>query len=150
MTLSVVDDPTQEQLDDLASLYAESEYWGHRSRERYRQALGNSDAVVGLVEDGEFVAGARVLTDGTFYARVCDVHVRDERRHEGLGSRLLDAVLEHPALATVASVSLNCRAGLCAFYERAGFERVDTVDGPDGPEENFSMMLLRNGGGGEE
>jgi len=62
-----------------------------------------------------------VLTDFAIKALIFDVIVDSEYRGQGLGKRLLDAVVAHPALQTVQHLELYCLPELVPFYERCGF-----------------------------
>ena len=124
---------------ELTALYEAYDWWADREVESVREALANSIAV-GVREDGELVASARVVTDGVYYAKCYDVVVREERRGEGIGAELLDAVVSHPELEDV-FLSLTCREGLVPFYERCGFEPYPSpVERPDGPAEEMAHL----------
>lgn len=60
----------------------------------------NTPLSLGVRDDGDLVAAACVLTDYTYYPRMYDVIVREDRRGEGLGGELLFAVVEHPRFRT--------------------------------------------------
>jgi predicted GNAT family N-acyltransferase len=68
-----------------------------------------------------------VLTDHAYVGLILDVIVAADQRHRGLGSTLMDAVVNHPALAGVGSLELTCQAALAGFYGRFGF--TDQVGG---------------------
>jgi GNAT superfamily N-acetyltransferase len=130
---------------ELAALYESYDWWADRSVESVREALSNSLAL-GLRDDGDFVASARVVTDGVYYARCYDVVVAEARRGAGVGEELLEAVVTHPILEDV-FLSLTCRTGLAEFYERCGFEPYPSpVKRPDGPaEEMVHLYRPRDG-----
>jgi len=133
---------------ELTALYGEYGWWADREVEGVRRALANTDVAVGIEagEDGDLVAAARVLTDRTYYANVFDVVVAAERRGEGLGARLLEAVVDHPDLRSVVGVSLLCRQGLVPFYGSVGFERHDgEVELPEGGTGDLVRMTYRTG-----
>lgn len=98
---------------------------------------------MGLRDDGDLVAVARVISDGVYYAKVYDVVVATSRRGENVGTRLMEAVVNHPHLDDV-FLSLTCRTGLVEFYERAGFEPYPSpVDRPDGEPEEMRHLVRR-------
>jgi len=68
------------------------------------------------------IAFARVITDETYKALVLDVIVDPAARHRGLGKKLMDAIVGHPALVRVEHFELYCRPELIPFYERWGFK----------------------------
>lgn len=126
---------------EVRTLYGTYGWWDDRTDDDVREALDETDVVVGIRDDetGELVASARVLTDYTFYAMVFDVVVRADRRGEGLGRELMAAVVAHPALADVAP-TLLAREGLVEFYESCGFEVATPVAHPDGEPEALRFM----------
>lgn len=128
----------------LTALYEEYGWWADRTVEDVRTALARTPVAVGLRDDGDLVAAARVVTDGVFYAKLYDVVVAESRRGEGVGAELLDAVVSHPELDDV-FLSVTCREGLVGFYERAGFEPYpNPVERPDGdPEEMYHLYRPR-------
>lgn len=146
---------------ELVDLYREYDWWADRDSETVRDALRRTDEVVTLRADGvsgdartareteptdergehgRVLAAARVLTDYTFYATVYDVIVRADRRGEGLGRTLLEAVVDHPRLADVTPMLL-AREGLVPFYESCGFEPVGPVEHPDGDPEPLDVLM---------
>jgi ribosomal protein S18 acetylase RimI-like enzyme len=68
----------------------------------------------------------RVLTDQTARAFIVDVIVAADCRGCGLGRRVVDEVLSHPAVRNVELVELYCRPELVRFYERMGFSSPDS------------------------
>jgi predicted GNAT family N-acyltransferase len=129
---------------ELTALYEEYEWWEDRDVEGVREALTETEVAVGVADDGELVAAARVLTDYTYYANVFDVIVAADRRGEGLGETLMGAVLDHPDLQSVPGLSLLCRRGLIPFYESVGFGVYDReVEFPEGDAEELVRMTYR-------
>ena len=136
-----VRDLTPADAEALTALYRDYEWWNDRDPEDVRRALAGTAVAVGVEADDELVAAARVLTDRTYYAKVYDVIVAADRRGEGHGGRLMEAVREHPDLRAVDGLALNCRAGLVSFYESVGFERFDReMEVPEGGTEKLVRM----------
>ena len=139
--MTIVRDLTPADAEALTALYRDYEWWADRTTEDVRRALAGTAVAVGIEADGELVAAARVLTDRTYYAKVYDVIVAADRRGEGHGGRLMEAVWEHPDLRAVDGLALNCRAGLVRFYESVGFERFDReMEVPEGGTEKLVKM----------
>lgn len=111
------------QFDDLRRLY-EREWWTRgRSEAEVRCLIDQSDVIVAFCEadSRRLVAFARVLTDFAIKALIFDVIVDSEYRGQGIGKRLFDAVVTHPALQTVQHLELYCLPELVPFYEHWGF-----------------------------
>ncbi len=94
-------------------------YWAEgRPREVMARAIENS-LVIGLfTAEGTQVGFARFVTDHATFAWLCDVFVDAGHRGKGLGSFLVQAAIEHPAvrgarqvLATEPGRSLYARFG---------------------------------------
>lgn len=136
-----VRDLTPEDAPDLTGLYGDYEWWADRETEDVRRALAGTEVAVGVFDADELVAAARVLTDYTYYANVFDLLVAADRRGEGIGQALLEAIVEHPDLQAVAGLSLLCRRRLVPYYETVGFERFDPeIEVPEGGTEELVRM----------
>ena len=110
---------TDDHVDDLLRLYR-NEWWSDgRERDDVVRMLDGSDEVVGFDDtaSGQLAAFARVITDYTYEAVVFDVIVAESHRGVGLGDRLMAAVVDHPGLADVEHVELDCLGEMAEFYE---------------------------------
>lgn len=141
LPMTEVRDLTPDDAAALTSLYEDYEWWNDRTTDEVGTALAETEVAVGVEDDGTLVAAARVLTDYTYYATVFDVIVAADRRGEGVGEILLDAVVDHPDLQSVEGLSLLCRRGLVTFYESVGFELFDPeMEIPEGGTEELVRM----------
>ncbi len=139
-------DLTPADAEELTRLYAEYEWWADREESDVRRALAESEVAVGIEDDG-LVAAARVLTDYTYYANVFDVVVASDRRGEGLGREVMEAIRDHPDLQSVVGLSLLCRRGLVPFYESVGFDLFDPeIEIPEGGTEQLVRMTFEQDG----
>ena len=76
-------------------------YWAKgRPRERTEQAFANS-LVFGMYEGKRQIGVARVVTDFSIVAYLCDVFIHENYRGHGLGKWLMQSMLEHPELKPV-------------------------------------------------
>lgn len=110
-------------VDQLHALY-QNEWWSHdRTVEQTQKAIAGSSLNFGFVnrDTDELVAYTRVLSDFVLKAIISDVIVRPDFRNHGLGARLMEAVLSHPALAEVKRFELSCLPEMEPFYARWGF-----------------------------
>lgn len=83
-----------------------------------RQALHGS-LVFGAYCEGRQVGVVRVVTDGAIFSSVTDVFVEPEHRGKGIGTSLMKAVVEHPAVAGTRCI-LQARQHAWVFYWRTG------------------------------
>jgi len=122
-TPQLVESLSNVQIEQLHALY-QLEWWSRgRALEDVRQLMQTSSLVFGLIdgETGRLVAFCRILTDFLYHATLYDVIVAADCRGRGLGSRLLDAVVDHPRLQRVQAMWLCCLPELLPFYASWGF-----------------------------
>ncbi|HZS29659.1 MAG TPA: GNAT family N-acetyltransferase [Gaiellaceae bacterium] len=74
-------------------------------------------------EDGEVVGIGRLLDDGAFYATVWDVIVVPEAQRRGIGTAILELLLERAAGRSI--VALVASPAGKPLYERYGFSSDD-------------------------
>jgi GNAT superfamily N-acetyltransferase len=106
---------------ELTDLMRTAWWMSDRTPAEVSRLLEHSDMVTTVTLADRLVGFARVLTDYTHLALVLDVIVDESQRGSGLGAALLDAVVNHPKLATVRSLELVCQPELIPFYRRWGF-----------------------------
>lgn len=76
--------------------------------------------------------------------------VASDRRNEGYGETLMQAVVDHPNLQDLPGLSLLCRDGLVPFYESVGFELFEReMEIPEGGTEELVRMAYRHESGDE-
>jgi GNAT superfamily N-acetyltransferase len=85
--------------------------------------LPNALFSVVLELDGEAVGCGRVVGDGGLYFYVQDVIVAAEHRGQGLGARIMDAVMAYleRTARPGAFVGLMAAQDIAPFYEKYGF-----------------------------
>ncbi|MGB9986436.1 GNAT family N-acetyltransferase [Salarchaeum japonicum] len=90
-----------------------------------REGLPNSRYGVTAVHEptGETVGMARVVGDGATVFHVCDMAVHPDHQQRGLGTRLMDAVVEYIDENASETAYVNLLADVDGFYEQWGFER---------------------------
>jgi nitroimidazol reductase NimA-like FMN-containing flavoprotein (pyridoxamine 5'-phosphate oxidase superfamily)/GNAT superfamily N-acetyltransferase len=111
--------------DDAAEAAAlvEDAYWNRGiPRECIARAHRASSAWVLARErsSGRIVATARAISDGAKRAWIYDVFVAVEHRGQGLGTRIMKLLLDHPRVRHVARVHLSTRDAQL-FYRGLGF-----------------------------
>lgn len=90
-------DPTRLDVDAIADMLSRA-YWAKgRSRaviERYIQ----HSLTFGIYADRRQIGLARVVTDYTTFAWLCDVVIHEDYRGRGLGKWLMETIHDHPDL----------------------------------------------------
>ena len=109
-------------VEQLWQLFQEEWWTQGRTLAETSAMLRHSDEVFALMDNGEMLAGfARVITDYVFKALVLDIIIADAHRGRGLGRVLIQAVMDHPALAGVNHFELYCLPEMMPLYEKWGF-----------------------------
>lgn len=113
---------SQPHIAELHQLYQQAWWSNTRTFEETQQCVENSQICIGLVDtQQQLVAFARVLTDYTFKAFICDVIVAPSHRKRGLGDRIMSLIQQHHKLRHVKSFELFCVPEMFAFYQKHGF-----------------------------
>lgn len=96
-SFTVSTDPARLDMNAIYDFLSRA-YWAKgRPRERTQDAMKNS-LVFGLYQGEKQIGIARVVTDFSIVAYLCDVFIDDEYRGHGLGKWLVQSILEHPDL----------------------------------------------------
>ena len=99
-------------------------YWANtRPRERTERAIKNS-LVFGVYDGEKQIGVARVVSDYSIFAYLCDVFIHEDYRTHGLGKWLMQTILEHPDLREMRRWLLvtNDAHGL---YRQFGFTSIE-------------------------
>jgi GNAT superfamily N-acetyltransferase len=117
---TVTTDPARLDLDTICAFLARA-YWApKRTREAIARSLEHSIAF-GVFEGAPQIAFARVISDRATYAYLADVFVDEGRRGEGVGTLLMECIMDHPALQGLERWSLATRDAH-ALYRKFGFQ----------------------------
>jgi GNAT superfamily N-acetyltransferase len=109
---------------------SEQSYWAPgRSRARQDAAIdGSRNFGIYSITSNKQVAYARMVTDGVTFAWLCDVFVDPEIRGHGIGTMLIDAIVEHcrPLGLRRIALSTDDAHGL---YTKFGFAPLAAAEG---------------------
>jgi ribosomal protein S18 acetylase RimI-like enzyme len=113
---------------DFARVHAwlASSYWSPGiSRERVETGARHSALVLGAFDDGSGVQTgfARVVSDKTRFAYLCDVWVDEAWRGRGIARALVRHAMEHPEFATVSTWTLGTKDAQ-SVYAPLGFRDI--------------------------
>lgn len=92
-----------------------------RSADELARAVSASWRLECAYEDDALVGVGRLVSDGVQYAVVFDMIVKPSHQGRGIGSRLLERLLEHCEAAGIPDVLLFAARGTEPFYRRHGF-----------------------------
>ena len=113
-----------EMQQEFFLLYS-GEWWTtDRKFDDVMSMVRHSDLVLGCcASNGKLIGFARVMTDYIFKAMIFDVIVDPDFRGLGVGKAVVDRIVGHETLRSVASFELYCPERLIPFYEKLGFAK---------------------------
>jgi len=116
-------DPARLDLNAIVDMLARA-YWAiGRPPEKTERAI--RDSLVFGVYDGDRQIGlARVVTDFSIFAYLCDVFIHEDYRANGLGKWLIQTILEHPDLVDVRRWLL-VTSDAHGLYKQFGFTNLE-------------------------
>lgn len=116
----VSDDLSRLDMDFVVAAL-QSAYWSAgRPREIIEESWRNS-LCFGLFDGDRQIGFTRIVTDKVIFSWFCDVWVDPAYRSHGLGTWMLQCVMEHPDVSATRQVLITQDAH--GFYEKLGFER---------------------------
>ena len=125
--LIVSDDKSLLDIDRVAAWLAASYWANERDRPTIERSIENSYAVGVYTPTGEQVALARATTDYASFAWIGDVVVDDEWRGKGVGTWLMQTLVDELRARGVPRFVLGTRDAH-GVYEKVGFGPLRVVD----------------------
>lgn len=115
--LMISTDPARLDLEAITALLSRSYWAADRTREKIARTLEHS-LVFGMYDGQKQIGLARLVSDYTTYAWLCDVFIHEDYRGRGLGKWLMESILAHPELQGLRRFVLATRDahGLYAQY----------------------------------
>jgi GNAT superfamily N-acetyltransferase len=114
-------DPAQLDLPLIHRFLSQESYWARNvPLEIVQLAIANS-LCFGMYQDERQVGFARVITDKATFGYLADVFIVSSNRRQGLGRRLVEAVLAHPELQGLRRLMLATRDAH-ALYRHASHD----------------------------
>ena len=128
-------DPARLDMDTICDFLTRA-YWANtRPRERTERAVQNS-LVFGVYEGDRQIGVARVVTDYSIFAYLCDVFIHESYRAHGLGKWLIQTMMEHPDLKDIRRwvlITTNAHG----LYKQFGFA---SMEDPEHWMQNFKRF----------
>ncbi len=123
---TVTTDATRMDIDVIHGYLARA-YWSEGiPREIVERAVPRS-LCFGLFERETQIGFARVVTDYTTFAYICDVFVLESHQGKGLGTWLMQCVMQHPEMQGLRRCQLITRDAH-TLYEKVGFRSLSKAE----------------------
>jgi GNAT superfamily N-acetyltransferase len=129
---SISDDPAAVDVDFVERMLRTS-YWASRRERSVIERSLQTSVPLSVFHGGRQVAFARIVSDLVTFAWIADVIVDPQYRGRGIGTWLMERVMEHPAVVGTSQQLLrtNDAHGLYAKY---GFENAECMARKPGEE----------------
>ena len=112
---------------DAIHAFLTQSYWSPGiPRATVARAIANS-LCFGVFWQGQQVGFARMVTDKTTFAYLCDVYVLEAHRGRGVSKQLMDYVVKHPDLQGLRRMMLATRDAH-GLYAQFGFTPLSAPD----------------------
>ncbi len=106
----------------LKDLLDEHAFWArNRNYANLRKLLAKSSVVITLWRNKRMVGFGRATSDGIYRAVLWDIVVAEEEQGQGLGKKVVEAVLSAPEMHKVERIYLMT-TNRKEFYEQLGFK----------------------------
>lgn len=115
----IISDATNLDASQLLRLFHQAPWAKNRTLEDAKAMLDHSDVVLCAWDGDRLVGFGRVLTDFVYRATIWDVIVDQTYQKQGIGTELVQRILNHPRLKKVELFWLCTRRP--GFYEKLGF-----------------------------
>jgi ribosomal protein S18 acetylase RimI-like enzyme len=107
------------QPEQLLTLFQQAPWAKGRTLNDARDMLRHTDVAVCAWDGDHLIGFGRVLTDFVFRATIWDVIVDEAYQKQGIGTEIVQRILQHPRLKKVELFWLCTRRP--GFYEKLGF-----------------------------
>lgn len=123
----VSDDKALLDLNAIHNFLSKEAYWAKdRSMETIRKSIDGSFCL-GLYKEIQQTGFARVITDYSTFAYLCDVYVIEEHRRKRIGHFILDCLFSIPELSQVTWLLKTTYAQ--SLYKDFGFLELKSIKG---------------------
>jgi N-acetylglutamate synthase-like GNAT family acetyltransferase len=124
MEYSISTDKSKIDVEAVHDYLCNRSYWAKgRSIERVKKSIDNSICFGMYDSEGNMVGFARVVTDKVVFAYLMDLFIFEAYRGKGLGTELVQHIIEHPDLQVrLWFLSTKDAHGL---YKKFGFTELD-------------------------
>lgn len=109
---------------ELQELYRFTHWGRSRTLDQIARMLQGSDLCFSVRCEERLVAFCRMLTDFVFRGSIWDILVHPDHQGKGLGSRMMNYALLHPAVKNIPIIT-SYSSDLVAFVTHHGFEDRD-------------------------
>lgn len=120
MNIEISDDKQRLNVDKIHHFLHEHSSWAQGISRTLVETSIEHSVCLAAYSDKEQAAFCRIVTDQATFANLVDVIVWPEYQRQGIAARLMQAVIEHPSVASVRRFTL-ATSNAHGLYEKFGF-----------------------------
>ena len=128
MKWKVIKSFDERRIAQLMELYR-SVWWANtRQIQEVRLLIKHTTVNIGCVDpkNDQLIGFVRAISDQVCKAVIFDVIVHTDYQGQGLGKSLMQLILGHPLVKSAEHIELYCLDDKMAFYEKIGFQNMNT------------------------
>jgi len=117
-------DPSPVEIEQIISLYQAAEWWAAEDTKRQdliQRLIIGSHCFLVAIEEGQIGGMGRAISDGVNDAYIQDVTVLPHLRHRGIGSRMVEMLVQRLHRDGMRWIGLIAADQSHEFYARLGF-----------------------------
>ena len=126
LTFTFLVSPTPEQLQQIIALYRMEKWWGEApdDPDLVARIIAGSHCFMIVTNGSEIIGMGRALSDGASDAYIQDVTVKKTFRGQGIGTRIIEELVERLHQDGLAWIGLIAEKNSYQFYEQLGFKKM--------------------------
>jgi GNAT superfamily N-acetyltransferase len=125
---SILTDHKQMNIDFIHDYLCNQSYWAQgRSRDVVEKSIRNS-LCFGVFEGEKQVGFARIVSDYSTFAWLCDVFIAESYRGQGLGKWLVKSVTSHPEVKSLKYILLATSDAHELYRKYGDFKALQAID----------------------
>jgi GNAT superfamily N-acetyltransferase len=120
--IDISEEKSRLNIDVIHGFLKRSSWAAHRTRETLVKSIANS-ICFGAYLGNKQIGFARVVTDQSTFAYLCDVFVDEDYRGQGISKKLMTEIMKHPQLQSFRRFTLATKDAH-GLYKKFGFQNV--------------------------
>ena len=133
--VEIDNDPQRLDVSFIHDFLSNRSYWAPgRSMEKVKRSIQHSLCFGVYAKDGRQVGFARVITDKTTFAWLCDLFIhskidlREESQGKGLAKRLVETIVNHPDINALRRFMLVTNDAHELYRKYGGFKELHSTE----------------------
>jgi ribosomal protein S18 acetylase RimI-like enzyme len=120
-------DPDEAEIQQIINLYRTADWWNAEddaNQDLVRRIVSGSHCFLAVKEGDAIVGMGRAISDGVNDAYLQDITVLPRLRHQDVGTRIVEMLVERLHLDGMRWIGLIAGSNSHPFYKKLGFEEM--------------------------